>query len=69
MNTQRRLTPEEKAILLEALKIGVEKGYGYHRVWKMLKRNMVEVSRSIVRSWYYRIFPERVRRRGECLPR
>ncbi len=33
MNAQTGLTVEERDRLLEALKIGVEKGYGYRRIW------------------------------------
>ncbi|MEM3570305.1 MAG: LAGLIDADG family homing endonuclease [Candidatus Jordarchaeales archaeon] len=66
---QRRLPPEVKEKMEEELKIGVEKGYGYHRVWRMLKESGVEVSRSTVRNYYYRSFPEKLKKRGRYLPR
>ncbi len=47
----------------------MEKGYGYHRIWKMLHGNGVEISRSTARRYYYKIFPEWVGRRGACLDR
>ncbi|MEM1770417.1 MAG: hypothetical protein QXG93_08080, partial [Nitrososphaerota archaeon] len=35
----------------------------------MLKENGVEVSRSIVRYYYYKNFPEKLKKRGRYLPR
>lgn len=67
--TRRRLTPEKRARLLDALRRGVEKGYGYVDVWRELKKSGIDVSRKAVEYWYYKCFPERVRRRGEYLPR
>ncbi|MCF8885693.1 MAG: hypothetical protein L4877_07915 [Aigarchaeota archaeon] len=66
---QRRLSPEVKEKLLEALRIGVEKGYSYVKIWRMLRENGVEISRSTVRNYYYRYFPWRLKKRGKCLPR
>ncbi len=68
----RRLPPEVKEKMEEALKIGVEKGYGYHRVWRMLKENGIEISKSTVRNYYYKNFkssPERLKKRGKYLHR
>ncbi|MEM4007182.1 MAG: hypothetical protein QXT92_05925, partial [Nitrososphaerota archaeon] len=65
----KRLSPEVKEKLLEALKTGVVEGYGYHRIWRMLKESGVEVSKSTVRNYYYKNFPERLKKRGPCLPR
>ncbi|MEM4527173.1 MAG: LAGLIDADG family homing endonuclease, partial [Nitrososphaerota archaeon] len=45
------------------------KGYGYDKIWRMLKENGVEVSRSIVRYYYYKNFPEKLKKRGRYLPR
>ncbi len=67
--TQRRLTPEERCRLLEALRIGVERGYGYVKIWRMLRERGVDVSRRAVEYWYRKCFPEKVRRGGEYLPR
>jgi len=69
LTTQRRLPPEVKEKLLEALRVGVAKGYGYVKIWRMLKENGVEVSISTVRNYYYKNFPEKLKRRGRCLPR
>ncbi|MEM0078915.1 MAG: LAGLIDADG family homing endonuclease [Nitrososphaerota archaeon] len=66
---QRKLLLEVKEKLLEALKTGVAKGYGYDKIWRMLKENGVEVSRSTVRNYYDRSFPEKLKKRGRYLPR
>ncbi len=63
---QRRLPPELKERLMEALEIGIRSGFGYHNVWRMLRDNGVEVSRSTVRRYYYKRFPERLGERGPC---
>ena len=55
--------------VLEALRAGVERGYGYARIWKMLRDDSVEVSRRAVEYWYRKTLPERVKRRGRYLPR
>ncbi len=67
--TQRRLTLEEKAKVLEAIKIGVERGYGYGRIWKTLKASGMDVSKRTVEYWYYKKYRGKVGRRGEYLPR
>ncbi len=54
---------------MEAIKVGVERGYGYKRIWRMLRESGVEVSRSTVGSYYYKSFGERVRRRRQYLDR
>ncbi len=65
----RRLPPEVKEKMEEALKIGVEKGYGYHRVWRMLKENGIEISKSTVRNYYYKRFPKKSKKTERYLPR
>ncbi|MEM0079050.1 MAG: LAGLIDADG family homing endonuclease [Nitrososphaerota archaeon] len=65
----KRLSPEVKEKLLEALKTGVAKGYGYDKIWRMLKENGVKVSRSTVRYYYDRSFPEKLEKRCSYLPR
>ncbi len=67
--TRRRLTPDERSRLIEALRAGVEKGYGYMRIWRMLRESGIIVSGKTVQYWYYRRYPEKVRRRGGYLPR
>ncbi len=69
MNNQRRLTPEVREKLLEALRTGIENGYGYIRIWRMLRESRIIVSRKAVQYWYYRRYPEKVKRRGGYLPR
>lgn len=69
MTMQRRLPPEVKERLLEALKTGMEKGYGYYKIWRMLKESGIEVSSSIVGYYYYKSFPERVKKREKGLSR
>ncbi|MEM0233233.1 MAG: LAGLIDADG family homing endonuclease [Candidatus Nezhaarchaeales archaeon] len=66
---QRKLPPEVKEKLLEALRTGVAKGYGYHRIWRMLKESGVEISRSTVRDYYYKNFPGKLKKRGPYLQR
>jgi len=66
---QRKLLLEVKEKLLETLRTGVAKGYGYDKIWRMLKENGVEVSRSTVRKYYYKIFRERLKKRGPYLQR
>ncbi|MEM4007378.1 MAG: LAGLIDADG family homing endonuclease [Nitrososphaerota archaeon] len=66
---QKKLLLEVKEKILEALKTGVAKGYGYDKIWRMLKENGVEVSRSTVRNYYYKIFRERLKKRGPYLQR
>ncbi|MEM3952805.1 MAG: LAGLIDADG family homing endonuclease [Nitrososphaerota archaeon] len=65
---QKKLSLEVKEKLMEAIRTGAAKGYGYHRIWKMLKESGVEVSKSTVRNYYYKRFSE-LKRRGRCLPR
>ncbi|MEM4466283.1 MAG: LAGLIDADG family homing endonuclease [Nitrososphaerota archaeon] len=65
---QKKLPLEVKEKLMEAIRTGAAKGYGYHRIWKMLKESDVEVSKSTVRNYYYKRFSE-LKRRGRCLPR
>ncbi len=54
---------------MEALEIGIRSGFSYHNVWRMLRGSGVEVSRSTVRRYYYKRFPERLGKRGPCLDR
>ncbi|MEM4467031.1 MAG: hypothetical protein QXH49_06200 [Nitrososphaerota archaeon] len=66
---KKRLSPEVKEKLLEALKTGVEKGYSYYMIWKILRKNGVEISKSTVEHYYYKNFPEKLKKRGPYLPR
>ena len=65
----RRLPPELREKIFEALRIGVQRGYGYARIWRMLKEDGVEISKSTVGYWFHKTFPEGVKRRGGSLPR
>ena len=66
---QRRLSPEVKEKLEEAIREGIAKGYGYVKIWKMLKESGIETSKSTVGHYYYKKFPGRLKRRGSYLPR
>ncbi|MEM3398828.1 MAG: LAGLIDADG family homing endonuclease [Nitrososphaerota archaeon] len=66
---QRKPPLEVKEKLEEALKTGVAKGYGYHRIWRILKESGVEISESTVKKYYHEIFREGLKKRGPCLPR
>ncbi len=59
-----RPPPEMRGRILEALRVGVEMGYGYARIWRMLREDGFEVSRRAVRYWFYKTLLERVRGRG-----
>ncbi len=63
------MTPEEKKKLMDVLKREALRGLGYVRIWRMLRKDGVNVSRRTVEYWYRKFFPERLGRRGKYLPR
>ena len=68
---ENTLLPEVKEKLMEALREGARRGYGYRRIWKMLRESGVNVTRGAVQYWYRKSFPEKVRKqgKGKCLSR
>ncbi len=63
------MPPDVRWRVLKALRVAVQRGYGYTMAWRMLREDGVDVSRKAVEYWYYKLFPDRVKRRGEYLPR
>ncbi|MEM0481449.1 MAG: hypothetical protein QXM16_00965 [Nitrososphaerota archaeon] len=51
------------------MKEGAQNGLGYKKIWKTLRENGVRVAKSTVGYYYYKLFSERVGKRGPHLDR
>ena len=67
---ETKLQAEIRGLLIKEIADGVQKGLGYVEIWKSLREeHRLDISRSTVRNWLYRLSPEVRKERGQSIPR